>query len=1332
MGQQCLASRARGCLVVLGFLGALGAVPARNAVAFDSPDLQQVLSESKQRGGLVVLAGLPPRDAAKLAAAFIAQGPWQVHVLAAEPTLVQEIREKLRQKSIYGDASADLWRGGRLPYIENLVNLLVLGDTNVSESEIQRVLTPGGAALAPGGNPWRRIEKPRDQAIDEWTHYLHDASGNAVAHDDVVGPPAHLQWLGSPRWSRHHDRMASMSALVSAGGRMFYIMDEGSRVSIQLPAKWKLIARDAFNGTVLWKRDIEHWHNHLWPLKSGPTQLARRLVAVGDRVYVTLGWDEPLTCLDAATGETLQTYAGTKPTEEVVVEGDEVFVQVNPGQSPLDEYAPALNLGDQRRVAEEFHWNQQPRRLAALQAASGETLWSKESIVAPMTLTVDAQHVFYHDGKEVVCLDRRSGEEQWRTGGGVRERITFNFGPKLVVYDGVLLYAGGDREMQALDAETGKLLWKAPHAQSGYQSPEDLLVAGGLVWTAPTTRTGDTGEYTGRDPHTGEVRKSFPPDVSTYWFHHRCYIAKATDKFLIPSRTGIEFVDPAEEHWMIHHWVRGGCLYGVMPCNGLLYAPPHNCACYPEAKLYGFNALAPRAASRELGEVIPDETARLQRGVAFADPLTGGEAATDEWPTFRRDAARSAATGQNLGVLQAGWATDLGGRLSAAVVADGKLLVSCIDQHTVHALDAATGEKLWAYTAGGRVDSPPTIYRGRAVFGSADGYVYCLRLADGQLAWRFRAAPRDERLMSLEQLESVWPVHGSILVLGDSAYCVAGRSVFLDGGLRFLRLDVATGDKLAEEVMDGTDPDTGGSLQDRIQTLQMPVGLPDILSSDGRYIYMRSQQIDMQGQRGEIGPNSGNAAANAAVQGGETAHLFSPTGFLDSTWFHRAYWVFGRSFSGGHNGYFQAGKYAPSGRLLVVDDKNVYGFGRKPEYLKWTTTIEHQFFSAPREAPVAPAVGPEGRQAETMVKFPRSDSLNPTGQPISLEAWIKPTKAGGVVVARGGPQRGYALVLQNSRPTWILREDGKTSSIQGPRLTLSKWTHLTAVVGADLKMRLYVDGQLKASGVAHSLLTGDPAQSLEIGGDAGGAVGDYRAPNAFSGIIDQVRMAFTEWTLEEIQLRFAKPAEPPSDHTGEVLNVSFDDGSARDQSPQQNHGALEGVKATSGRIGKGVVIRPTGNARRADTFVQHQWTRDAPLFPQSILLVGDQLVAAGARDLIDEERTFERLTQRDDSVLAELEAQDRALRGEEGALLWILSTKDGSPILEQAIDSPPVWDGMAAAYGRLYLCGQDGVVRCWRLAEACNSGGVPRRSCAGRLTSAPELAAWSDVLEDRR
>ena len=174
------------------------------------------------------------------------------------------------------------------------------------------------------------------------------------------------------------------------------------------------------------------------------------------------------------------------------------------------------------------------------------------------------------------------------------------------------------------------------------------MVARGLVWVAPLTSGRDSGVYTGRDPKTGEVKKEFAPDVDTYWFHHRCYIAKATDNFLIPSRTGIEFVDPDQEHWDIHHWVRGGCLYGVMPCNGLTYAPPHNCACYPEAKLFGFNSLAPASKTRPVPKQVPEQ-GRLQLGPAADQPLHAfdEQQAALDWPTYRHDFSRSGTAGRS-------------------------------------------------------------------------------------------------------------------------------------------------------------------------------------------------------------------------------------------------------------------------------------------------------------------------------------------------------------------------------------------------------------------------------------------------------------------------------------------------------------------------------------------------------------------------------------------------------------------------------------------------------------------------------------------------------------
>ncbi|MCU0874391.1 MAG: hypothetical protein MUE50_18815 [Pirellulaceae bacterium] len=116
------------------------------------------------------------------------------------------------------------------------------------------MLCPGGTAITITTDNERRITdrfvKPRPREIDDWTHYLYDAGGNAVSLDTVVAPPRHLQWVGSPAWTRNHDHMSSFTAMVSAGGRVFYIVDEGLRAEIQLPSKWMLIARDAFNGTI--------------------------------------------------------------------------------------------------------------------------------------------------------------------------------------------------------------------------------------------------------------------------------------------------------------------------------------------------------------------------------------------------------------------------------------------------------------------------------------------------------------------------------------------------------------------------------------------------------------------------------------------------------------------------------------------------------------------------------------------------------------------------------------------------------------------------------------------------------------------------------------------------------------------------------------------------------------------------------------------------------------------------------------------------------------------------------------------------------------------------
>jgi len=235
-----------------------------------------------------------------------------------------------------------------------------------------------------------------------------------------------------------------------------------------------------------------------------------------------------------------------------------------------------------------------------------------------------------------------------------------------------------------------------------------------------------------------------------------------------------------------------------------------------------------------------------------------------------------------------------------------------VDRHTVHALGQDTGEQLWYYVAGGRVDSPPTYWRGCVYFGSADGRIQCLSAADGALVWRYDAAARRGCIVVRAQLESPWPVVGSVLVRDGSVYALAGRSSYVDGGVHFLKLDATTGELQLHRQIYSRDHETGRQTVDDVASLYLGGLLYDIPSSVGDTIFVREACLSLNG--------------TVAVK--PSPHLYSPGGFLDDAWWHRYSMVYGTKCKDGPGGnaHGRAGG-APNGRLLVHDDRHVYGYG---------------------------------------------------------------------------------------------------------------------------------------------------------------------------------------------------------------------------------------------------------------------------------------------------------------------------------------------------------------------------------------------------------------------
>ncbi len=932
-------------------MGMIVASSASNSTA--SEQAQKILDYADVAGGVVV--HLDCEDA-EFTTVLRKSDAYLVHGLCRDRATLAEMREQIQSAGNYGPVSADFWPGGELPYADNLVSLIVVDDPKAtSTNELIRVLRPGGVTMLRGGSPsdngramlndlpandelfhveevslsgkqsWVKLVKRWPREIDCWGHFLHGSDGNPVAKDSVVGPPRRLQWVAGPRWSKNHETDASVSAVVSSGGRIFTIVDEAPTgvVDERLPDRWALIARDAFSGVILWKRPIEAWGWREWKTtwhdwKKAPVQLPRRLVATDDRVYVTLGFNAPLAALDAATGKTVREYKNTRFTDEIVYCDGILVLSVNRAARSPDD---AGSAGEKKQIV-------------ALQADTGEVLWTRSNYrgVDAVVGTVSGAKQFAHairdgrvcllDAEAVVCIELESGKELWRAEQPPvgRKRSREPRAP-LIITEEVVLFVAPTGNLAALDKTDGSRRWHSPLADLKFrQLPTDVYVARGLVWVYREDMS-----FAGLDLKTGEVRQEISAsNVLTTGHHHRCYRNRATERYILTGRRGVEFIDLEGGENHIHNWVRGTCYFGVLPCNGLLYAPPHPCRCYVHAKLSGFYALATRMEEQQKSQTTQQQ---LDKGPAYGKfkTETSRSSTGADWPTYRHDSLRSGTTPIGIPAnLKRSWSVDLGGKLTSPVVTGGRAYVAVVDRHTLYALDSNSGTKQWSFTAGGRIDTPPTISRGRVLFGCADGWAYCLRPVDGQLIWRFRGAQKDRRVVACGQIESAWPIHGNILVKDDFttdseqavAYFAAGRSSFLDGGIRVYGLDVATGQKLYETVLDG--PHLDATKIERNHPHSMAGALSDVLVSDGKSLYMRHVKFDWQLKAEEIRKEIGFVDATDRrkenvgriwAMPGPGPRLYASSGFLDDSMFNRTFWSFGDN----------------RGRLLVFGQSATYG-----------------------------------------------------------------------------------------------------------------------------------------------------------------------------------------------------------------------------------------------------------------------------------------------------------------------------------------------------------------------------------------------------------------------
>lgn len=881
-----------------------------------------------------------------------------VQGLDTDEANVLAARKAIAAKGMYGPVSAEVYDGTSLPYIADTVNLLLVASDKcaVTTEEMKRVLCPGGVALVRG----KKIVKPVPGNTSDWGHFLYDASGNAVSPDTAVDVPFNIQWNGGPKWARSHDRLSSLCSLVSSDGKIFYIFDEGMTEDFYYPPKWNMICRDAYNGIILWKRDVGKWEDHWRAFRSGPTQLNRRIVSAGDRVYASLGLGQPVQVIDAANGKTIRTLKGTEGAEDIIEKDGILYLVALPFKSEPADYQ-SMYTGRSRPGLQ--------KKIMAVDPSTGEILWVKDDRdtrgILPVTLIADKEKVYFQSRNTVIALDKTTGKQKWKTLRRSAESRPSNFTPALLVYKDVVIsvdnlpsarkgkkkgaapadaklteqenitwsFSAGATsikgELVAMDADTGKKLWTTD-AMAAYGAQMDCFVVNDLVYVGKKARRHTADFQQAHDYRTGKVKNEIQTaSAFTRTHHHRCWRNKATCRYIIMGRTGIELIGFDGTLAMQNAYIRGNCEYGIMPANGMIYAPPHSCGCYIQVKLSGFFAFSPKDNNPLAGQE-PANT--LVKGPAFTNVSGPGEASAFDWPTYRRDAARSGATACPVDAdLTLNWKTKLPGNITASVVAGDWVYVAARDSHVLHALDRASGKVKWEFRAGARIDSPPTVVGNTLYVGSRDGWVYALMKDSGEPAWKFRAAKSDRKHSVYGQLESVWPVHGSVLFLDGAIYFAAGRSSYLDDGLYLYKLDCKTGGKLMEKKMWSRDPKTGD--QEPNKGHNLPGGLNDILASDGKTIFMRDFQMHLDSiPEGDT--------IKGVLPSNLKPRIHNTAGYLDDTWAHRTYWQYGTKQGSAYGGWKRPGTSTYSGRIMVRDGDDVYGYGRKG--------LDNDFRSSPK------------------------------------------------------------------------------------------------------------------------------------------------------------------------------------------------------------------------------------------------------------------------------------------------------------------------------------------------------------------------------------------------
>lgn len=759
-------------------------------------DADAILAAYGSNKGLATIVSNAEEIPAEMVSQLAAHG-LAVHVIAGNASARDKLVRNLGSSPASSAIMVEHLPLSSLPYLDHFANLLVADDRSVlkagrpGQAELERVITPGGMLAVRKGNAWQFTRKAWPGNMDNWTHPNYDATNNKVSRDEVLQTPFGYKWIdgmGVPPPSG-----STCRGWIVNGGRLF-VQSSAEPENFVRPgssdvkAAEYLVARDAFNGLVLWKQRLgPPADRSFWSQVKGAALVKVAPIAVDSHAVYAVR-EGKLTAFDPRTGTVLFTCDNTYVPWAVRVNGGAIVTAgfsaaADSGKGGLEVFD--VSNGSKRWTLERTvnsiaastntvfaqTWASTPEQSAvfACDLTSGTELFTISGAdckgAVPRILSVGDSYALINKKFAIACVSPRDGKTMWQL-----DSVPYFWGP---VINGELWIDG-----RAIDVATGRTVRQIPH----------LLFGEG--WGLD-----DNGD------DFGCVAMGMVGNLMLSGRHHRY------------QRVG---ADSLELYY--YRGMRAGCGPSMAAANGMLFTPQVNCVCNPTHPL-GFTAVA--HVANDPTPVDFTSSHGVERGPAF-DAIRVDAARALAWPLFRANAERSSSSnlapaytyspqwqtpvlaGALTGTLQDSRDSRAMAAVSPPVCGDGRVVVVSVNRGEVLAYDERSGSELWRYRAGSRIETPPSLLGTGCFFGCNDGYVYALDARDGRLAWRTRIAPREDRIMDHGMVESRWPVYGSVLVYRNTIYAAAGKTSEVDGGVVIVAMDPSNGERRWARLIDVT------------------------------------------------------------------------------------------------------------------------------------------------------------------------------------------------------------------------------------------------------------------------------------------------------------------------------------------------------------------------------------------------------------------------------------------------------------------------------------------------------------------------------------------------